>query len=743
MDLFKIFRRNKTEDASKIIAKVYDNQVNILKRVSSFNVPGSGTGSQSFSTIDLNLLANTYTNHIWVYACIYAIAVTMSSIPLRLYKKEIKDGKEVETLVDDKDIPSCIKMPNKYTTFAELIEAITISLESTGRMFTEKAKVAGETATRELYIIAPQTMKLNLDKQGRIIGFTQNKSTGGTTNLDIKDVIYTKYYDPMSDADGMSPLRALWQSLLTDYDAIKYNRFFLKNQAVPYGVLETEQKLDQDLYDRLYAAWAQSHQGSQNAGKMAILEGGLKFKPISFPPKDLEFMAGRKLTREEILSAFKVPPIMVGLMDGASYANAYQQYENFILNTIIPKLKKLEAVFNNQLLKEFGETLTCKFDIKQFPIMQQLELDKIPKLQMLWQMGCPFNHGIKFLGISIDALKPEVGDKSFINGVPAEMAGQFNPNAPQLNFGMQQQNKDTTVQTAEALLNEMKQVQATKVDELVEGIVQKKYTRLQKNFTFIKAYLGHLEEEQKNFINKLAQTFKMQKEEVISNIKSKINKNEGSFVEIKKAINEDITSYTIDINSNNDIIVEQYLGTYRDLVKKGAASAKVAFGLSIDLETIDQKTLNYLKDKIYKFANIINDTTNKKIQERISKTLSEGLEENMSIADITEKVVLEVGDLFDSMSVGRAKNIAQTEITGALNYGALESYKEAGIEYKEWIDVGDDKVRDGHRASVVKIVKIDEPFIVDGEELMYPGDPNGSASNICECRCTHVPYFKD
>ncbi len=741
MNLFKIFKSNK-EDANKVITKVYDNQVNILKRLSNFNVSGAGSQESAFSTIDLTLLAQTYTNHIWVYACIYAIAVTMSSIPLKIYKKSIgTDGKDTETLVENKDIPIAIKMPNKYMSFSELIEAITISLESTGRMFVEKAKVANDKQTKELYIIAPQTMKLKLDRQGRIIGFSQSRNGGiAQIDLNIEDIIHTKYYDPMSDADGMSPLRALWQSLLTDFDAIKFNRSFLKNQAVPYGVLETEQKLDADLYERLYAAWTQSHQGSQNAGKIAILEGGLKFNPISFPPKDLEFMAGRKLTREEILSAFKVPPIMVGLMDGASYANAYQQYENFILNTIVPKLKKLEGIFNNQLLKEFNVDYVCRFDLKQFPIMQEMELNKIPKLDILWKMGVPFNHGIKYLNISIDPLKPEVGDKSFINGVPSEMAGQ-QQTGPQFNMGGfgQSANKQLTQQTAESLLSEMKKMQ----NENIDVIVKKKYDRLEKKFNFVKSFIKNFDEEEKKFIAKLAETFKMQKEEVISKVKSKINKSIEEKIDIKKALNDDVTTYTIDIDKNNNIIVDQYLGTYKDLVKKGAGAAKVAFGLSMDLETIDQKTLTYLKDKVYEFAGIINDTTNKQIQAQISKTLSSGLEENMSIADITEKIILEVGDLFDTMSIGRAKNIAQTEITGALNYGALESYKEAGIEYKEWLDVGDEKTRDGHETSAVEIVKVDEPFIVNGEELMYPGDPNGDPSNICNCRCTHVPYFKD
>ena len=47
-------------------------------------------------------------------------------------------------------------------------------------------------------------------------------------------------------------------------------------------------------------------------------------------------------------------------------------------------------------------------------------------------------------------------------------------------------------------------------------------------------------------------------------------------------------------------------------------------------------------------------------------------------------------------------------------------------------------MRPGHAEADGQEVKIDEPFIVDGESLMYPGDVTGSASNVINCRCTVI-----
>lgn len=56
---------------------------------------------------------------------------------------------------------------------------------------------------------------------------------------------------------------------------------------------------------------------------------------------------------------------------------------------------------------------------------------------------------------------------------------------------------------------------------------------------------------------------------------------------------------------------------------------------------------------------------------------------------------------------------------------------------KVWESVGDDHVREAHLEADGQEVPISEPFIVDGESLMFPGDTNlgASAGNVINCRC--------
>lgn len=72
--------------------------------------------------------------------------------------------------------------------------------------------------------------------------------------------------------------------------------------------------------------------------------------------------------------------------------------------------------------------------------------------------------------------------------------------------------------------------------------------------------------------------------------------------------------------------------------------------------------------------------------------------------------------------------------------GAGVSFKAAKQDgnYKRWDAVGDDRMRDWHADVDSTIITIEEPFEVNGEYMMHPGDDTlgATASNLINCRCS-------
>ncbi len=96
----------------------------------------------------------------------------------------------------------------------------------------------------------------------------------------------------------------------------------------------------------------------------------------------------------------------------------------------------------------------------------------------------------------------------------------------------------------------------------------------------------------------------------------------------------------------------------------------------------------------------------------------------------------------------QAERIARTESTAASNYAAIQSGQVSGFQMgKEWISATDNRTRRkpddnfDHFAMNGKQVKLNDSFVfnegtLEEDRLEYPGDPNGRAGNVINCRCT-------
>lgn len=93
-------------------------------------------------------------------------------------------------------------------------------------------------------------------------------------------------------------------------------------------------------------------------------------------------------------------------------------------------------------------------------------------------------------------------------------------------------------------------------------------------------------------------------------------------------------------------------------------------------------------------------------------------------------------DLIASQNIGIAESWARQTEAQLINDADLTTSAGEKVNIvKEWVAILDSKTRAAHVSADGQIVPVDEPFIVDGESLNYPRDPNGSPSNIINCRC--------
>lgn len=123
-------------------------------------------------------------------------------------------------------------------------------------------------------------------------------------------------------------------------------------------------------------------------------------------------------------------------------------------------------------------------------------------------------------------------------------------------------------------------------------------------------------------------------------------------------------------------------------------------------------------------------------QQYIKRHITGGIIQGKSVYDIADDLQRDV----TNMNRASAVRTARTAMTAAQNGGrqaTMDSAKAMGIKLrKRWVATKDGRTRDVHGAADGQTVPTDEPFIVGGEKMMFPGDrTSASAWNLYNCRC--------
>ena len=155
---------------------------------------------------------------------------------------------------------------------------------------------------------------------------------------------------------GYSPIAMAKNAIGMAIACEEFGAKFFANGAAPSGVLEHPGTIKDPK--RVRDAWQSQFGGSSNSGKVAVLEEGMKYTPISISPEQAQFLETRKFQINEIARIFRVPPHMVGDLEKSSFSNIEQQSLEFVKYTLDPWVIRWEqsmqrALFTTDEKSEF------------------------------------------------------------------------------------------------------------------------------------------------------------------------------------------------------------------------------------------------------------------------------------------------------------------------------------------------------------------------------------------------------
>jgi HK97 family phage portal protein len=268
--------------------------------------------------------------------------------------------------------------PNPRQDGAALFESLYAYLLLAGNAYVEAVTLGGGNdrnsngpgEVRELYCLRPDRMRdipgddgwaeaYEYSVAGRSVRFDQ-------TATPVPPILHLTSFHPLDDHYGLSALEAGAAAVDTHNAAARWNKALLDNAARPSGALiydgPESSVLSDNQYDRLKRELETTYQGTSNAGRPLLLEGGLDWKPMSLSPKDMDFMEAKHTAAREIALAFGVPPMLLGIPGDNTYANYREANRAFWRQTVLPLASRAGTALVQWLAPAFGEGLTLAID---------------------------------------------------------------------------------------------------------------------------------------------------------------------------------------------------------------------------------------------------------------------------------------------------------------------------------------------------------------------------------------------
>lgn len=198
---------------------------------------------------------------------------------------------------------------------------------------------------QELLPLPPGFMTPYLHTDGRLWYVGTNPRTGEYRKFWPADILHYKAFST-DGLEGVSYLRRGAETIEAALQAQRYETNFYKHGAQLAGVLSTEADLDAtphydadgnpiDLKSKIRAAWESIHAGADNAYRIAVLDHGLKYTPITSTNRDAQFIESKAASIEDIGRLFNIPLYKLGV-GKQTYASNVQAAIEYMQRTLSP-----------------------------------------------------------------------------------------------------------------------------------------------------------------------------------------------------------------------------------------------------------------------------------------------------------------------------------------------------------------------------------------------------------------------
>ncbi|MEX0886058.1 MAG: phage portal protein [Phycisphaeraceae bacterium] len=710
-----------------------------------------------------------------VYACVKARAEAIAGLPLMISTAD-------DEVVEAGPLAEMAARPNAQHTGRAFWLATSSILDLFG-VCHWVFELDGLRRPIAVHPVAPVQMRPVKNDAGEVTSWRHKPAgrLGGHEEAlgvdEVHSIIDPNFDNPHDPLRGLSPRHAVAAAIRQYFKSDLANEASLDNGVEPGGALHTDKQLtEQQRSDT--REWIQDHHsGVRNRRRFMLLEGGLEWQQLGAAFKDMEFSELKRMSREDILSAFQVPGPVLSLFEGSNYAHANAAQEAFYTNAIIPRGARLAEEWQQAVLSRYtgdrslsvGSQRTRKlerrelvcmgftrsrraarqanqrffswFDSSQVAAVQRATLEQAQQVKMWFDLGVPLNAIIA----ATDAPFPEMpyGNVGYIpiglRPADEDLLDSFTdpdgsePEAGLLS-GRQRQATEgrprkhpRRVADAEVLRTSERQRAAlwAAFRKSWEGLEDAARGRLKRHFYNLRA-------------------------EVLRNLDAAADQLAPPEVEkAERTIRPDrakdvIGQLLFNLEAANDSIVGRVSRIIHEGYRLGGEQAmkEAADATGADAPDPFRMDSQAIVDAM-RAREVVLREVNRTLRRRLANRVADAIEEGQTVAQIQETIRSEF-----NFASNRSATIARTEVHGAVSEARQHGRRQAGVPLKSWLSSRKETGRPAHLETEIETmahpIPNEEEFRIagSGATCMSPGATGDPAEDI-NCGCDALSRYPD
>lgn len=320
------------------------------------------------------LVSEGYTKNSVVSTCISMYTFTLPEPPLMVFDQEGDQGQPLP----NHPLRKLLRRPNALMGEDELWQ-YTAAYAALGGNAYWVATLDGAGRPIELWPYHAGQVRPKPGGMAWITGYEFFNGDGEWVDIDPNKYAVVHFKWPLPDPTqpwmAQPPLRGVAGSVDTMAEIDTYIYALLKNNAIPPILvkLPKDREMDKPEKDRFRAQW-QAMYGGEKRGGVAILDDGADVSVLGLNLQQLAVDALYRVPETRIAAAFRVPPILAGLLSGldaSTYSNYGQARKSFTQDTLVPLWRAWGAEVENSLGELFGTAVYLRHDLSMVASLQE------------------------------------------------------------------------------------------------------------------------------------------------------------------------------------------------------------------------------------------------------------------------------------------------------------------------------------------------------------------------------------